>query len=90
MWVDIPFIDHASEVHGLKIDDQNVVGANNYAIKTGLGEIYLGDKLTWRPAASATPVNNGDATFELTSDTQIKIKVKGSDGVVRSATIALA
>ena len=29
------------------------------------------------------PINNGEMHFELTSNTQLKIKVKGSDGVVR-------
>lgn len=33
---------------------------------------------------------NSDMTFKLTSDTQLKIKVKGSDGTVRSTTLTLA
>lgn len=33
---------------------------------------------------------NKTLAFELTSDTQLKIKVRGSDGVTRSATLALA
>ena len=51
---------------------------------------YLGGALTIKPTASATPSNNGDMTFELTNDTTLKIKVKGSDGVVRSASLTLA
>jgi hypothetical protein len=43
-----------------------------------------------RPNASAAPSNNGDMMFELTSNTQLKIKVKGSDGVVRSTSLTLA
>lgn len=42
------------------------------------------------PPASVTPSNNGDMTFQKTSDTQLTIKVKGSDGVVRSASLTLA
>ena len=42
------------------------------------------------PKATANPTNNGDLVFELTSNTQLKVKVKGSDGVVRSATLTLA
>lgn len=42
------------------------------------------------PASSVTPADNGQMTFELTSNTQLKVKVKGSDGVVRSATLTLA
>ena len=41
------------------------------------------------PDASVNPTAIGQMTFELTSDTQLKIKVKGSDCVVRSATLTL-
>lgn len=51
---------------------------------------YLCGALTIKPSASATPANNGDMTFELTNDTTLKVKVKGSDGVVRSASLTLA
>ncbi len=37
-----------------------------------------------------TPTNNGDMVFELTSNTLLTIRVKGSDGTTRSATIVLA
>jgi hypothetical protein len=50
----------------------------------------LTGNLALRPAASATPANNGDMTFQLTSNTSLAIKVKGSDGTVRSATLTLA
>lgn len=46
--------------------------------------------LNLKPPASATPANNGEMTFELTSNTQLQVKVKGSDGVVRSAALTLA
>lgn len=46
--------------------------------------------LSLKPPASATPAINGEMTFELTSDTTLKIKVKGSDGVVRAVTLTLA
>ena len=42
------------------------------------------------PPASNTPTSNGDMVFELTSNTSLKIKVKGSDGTVRSTTLTLA
>jgi hypothetical protein len=55
-----------------------------------LDSFYVGGRLTFQPAASATPANPGDLTFELTSNSSLKIKVKGQDGVVRSATLTLA
>lgn len=46
--------------------------------------------LRLKPSASVTPAVNGELAFELTNDTTLKFKVKGSDGVVRSATLTLA
>lgn len=37
-----------------------------------------------------TLVTNGFATFELTSNTELKIKVRGSDGTTRSVSLTLA
>jgi hypothetical protein len=41
------------------------------------------------PGASVTPASNGQMTFELTSNTSLTVKVKGSDGTVRSAVLTL-
>lgn len=40
-------------------------------------------------AEAQTPTEPGRVVFELASDTSLLVKVKGSDGVVRTATIAL-
>lgn len=42
------------------------------------------------PPASVTPTVNGEVTHQLTSNTQLTFRVKGSDGVVRSGSITLA
>ena len=42
------------------------------------------------PDAQSTPTSNGEMCFELTNNTTLKVKVKGSDGVVRSTTLTLA
>lgn len=60
------------------------------ASPTFTGNITMLGGLVQRPAASVTPANNGDVVFQLTSNTSMQIKAKGSDGVVRSATLALA
>jgi len=44
----------------------------------------------FNPGSSVTPANNGDVVIELTSNTQLTFKAKGSDGVVRSASLTLA
>jgi hypothetical protein len=41
------------------------------------------------PDASVTPATNGELTFEATNNSTITVKYKGSDGTVRTATIAL-
>lgn len=46
--------------------------------------------MTISPPASVTPVTNGDVTFQFTSNTQLTIKAKGTDGVVRSVNLTLA
>ena len=48
------------------------------------------DALVIKPAASANPLQVGSMVFQLTNDTTLVIKVKGSDGTVRSSTITLA
>jgi hypothetical protein len=53
------------------------------------GDARLTD-LTIKPSASVTPANNGEVVFELTSNTTLTIRAKGSDGTVRSAAITLA
>jgi hypothetical protein len=37
-----------------------------------------------------TPTNNGDMVFELTNDTTLTVRVKGSDGSTRSVALTLA
>ena len=39
--------------------------------------------------STMTPARNADMTFELASDTSLVVKVRGSDGTVRSATLLL-
>jgi len=43
-----------------------------------------------QPPASITPASNGDYVVEATNDTTLTFRLKGSDGVVRSATLTLA
>lgn len=39
---------------------------------------------------TSTPPNNSQLSFELISNTQLRLKVRGTDGVLRSANITLA
>jgi hypothetical protein len=42
------------------------------------------------PTSSSAPQENYSVNFEYVSDTSIKIRMRGSDGVVRSATLTLS
>jgi len=43
-----------------------------------------------QPPASITPASNGDYVVEATNNTTLTFRLRGSDGVVRSATLTLA
>ncbi len=51
--------------------------------------LHINGKLGFAPGPSATPVNNGDVVIEATSNTSLTLKLKGSDGTVRSTTLTL-
>lgn len=59
-------------------------------MKLTTGLVTIDKALACAPGASVTPVSNGDVTFQLTSNTQITFKAKGSDGTVRSGSITLS
>jgi hypothetical protein len=46
--------------------------------------------MDFRPATSGDPISNGDIKFLRTSNTSITIKLRGTDGIVRSANITLS
>lgn len=55
------------------------------------GRLEVSGNFVCQPAGSApTLANNGDMSFQLVSSTSLKILVRGSDGVTRSATLTLA
>lgn len=57
-----PFITSGGSIGnliGLSVDDQ-IVGTNNWAIKTGLGLVEFGDKVLIQPAADAVCLYSGD------------------------------
>jgi hypothetical protein len=53
------------------------------------GHMLANSGLTIVPAASATPAANGQLVFEATSNTQVTVKLKGSDGTVREVVLTL-
>ena len=43
-----------------------------------------------KPKSTVSPLGIGEMCFQLTSNTALTIKVKGSDGTVRSVALTLA
>ena len=65
-------------------------GAFNFASSLSFFKVdTTNGKTTQRIPTTTTPTNNQEMEFQLTSNTQLTIKVKGTDGVVRSADITL-
>lgn len=55
------------------------------------GKFEVSGNVVLQPAGAApTLANNGDMSFQLVSNTSLKILVRGSDGVTRSTTLTLA
>lgn len=65
---------------------------NDLSLNYQLGDLAFQNStgLVLSPPASAAPSGLGQMVFELTSDTSLTIKVKGSDGTVRSVVLTLA
>jgi len=77
------FVGDGSGLTGISVPGISTVGNttfNNISI-SGITTVGLG--------TTSTP-SNSQLSFELTSNTNLRIKVRGSDGVLRSANITLA
>lgn len=75
--------------HTFNIRPSTNLGVNLGSSTLQYKEMHVQD-LAIYPPTSNLPTTNGEVTFELTSNTQLKLYAKGSDGVVRSGTITLA
>lgn len=87
------FFTHASAATGVALQESmTITHAGNVGINEAAPDYRLdvNGAIGFTPGASVTPVDNGDVVFELTNNTTLTIKAKGSDGVVRSGTITLA
>ena len=65
--------------------DPNQVPLNQF-----LGQLAFMDQVGDIPTASSPPQDNLSINFEYVSNTSIKIRMRGTDGVVRSVTLTLS
>lgn len=86
--------DDVTEALGSPVAVQTDIGTdpNQIPLNQFLGTMAYQDKESFVivPVASVVPAIIGEMVFQLTNDTTLVIKVKGSDGVVRSNTLTLA
>jgi len=78
--------------HNKSAPTDGLIVAGNTGIKTSSPQYacHVNGTFGFAPGSAVTPANNGDVVFELTSNTTLTIKAKGSDGVVRSVALTLA
>ena len=69
-------------VSGATTTQSLVVSGVTTTIISGITTIGLGN--------TSSPAFNSQMSFELTSNTNLRIKVRGTDGVIRSANITLS
>jgi len=84
------FSDYSS-VSGISTISQNLTG--NPDIEVGSIEastILVSGISTVGLGTTSNPPNNSQLSFELISDTQLRIKVRGNDGILRSADFILS
>ena len=92
------FIGNSTKAQASAQTNQNVFGYN--AVGLGSNSSVIGNSSVtvfkafgtpiFTPGASFTPTANGELSMEATSNTSVTIKLKGTDGVVRSAVLTLA
>lgn len=85
--IDLNVTDTASDAASLLMD-LRVGGTSKFKVSK-TGDATFRD-LCIAPSASLTPPNNGDLCIEATNNTTLTFKYKGSDGTVRSGTVALS
>jgi hypothetical protein len=64
--------------------------ADQVPLNSMLGQLAFLDDITRIEPSATAPQGNLDINFEYVSNTSIKIRMRGSDGVVRSTTLTLS
>jgi len=78
----------ASALSGVELIYAVQSGTTKYATPAQF-KTYVNTSPVWVPSASVTLGTNGQLAIEATSDTEITVKFRGSDGVTRSTIILL-
>ena len=82
--------DGGTTYHNVVTEQDIGTDPNQVPLNQFLGQLAFMDKVGDVPASSTDPQNNFDINFEYVNDTTIKIRMRGSDGVVRSVQFTLS
>lgn len=66
----------------------HVNGTKQLQVNDG-SSVFTGE-LVWKPEASTSLLTNGQFTIEKVSNTEVRLKLRGSDGTSRSTTLTLS
>jgi hypothetical protein len=80
------FYMHSTEVMRITTGGKLLIGTST---DDTINLLQVNGSIVQKPLSSVTPANNGELVFEATNNTTITVKYKGSDGTVRTGTIAL-
>ena len=84
-------VTYFRDIQNSKMHVQYAPGnSNETALTTFYSQVVAAAGVTFVPPSSVTPANDGELTFERTSNTSLTVKLKGSDGVVRSTSLTLS
>ena len=85
---------HGTATIGMNHVNKTLFPPTDGATELGTRELKWGrvatKDLILQPSTTLLPVNNGELVFEATSNTTVTIKLKGTDGVIRSVALTLA
>jgi hypothetical protein len=82
--------DQAQTRSALAIEDKRNVKRGEPNPNVTLRDPVFPGTVVFQPDSSATPANNGDLVIQITSNTSLTFKLKGSDGTVRSGSVTLS
>jgi hypothetical protein len=86
--IDGDFIIISAGGHQAGIRSLSLTGNRSYTLPDASGTIAV--NTTMSVPATVTPASNGEMVIEATSNTELTLKYRGSDGVVRSTILPIA
>ncbi|MEE7478419.1 hypothetical protein [Methylobacterium hispanicum] len=73
-----------------RYDANGVFAESVVTINFASGQMRTNKAISQGLATSVSPISNRDMTFQYVSDTQLRVLMKGADGVVRSTALTLS